>query len=353
MKLKPRIVSIRLGVRGNFAASRVWKGVTVLIDNFDRRFSYLRLSVTEKCNFRCSYCLPNGYKSRPNTPSFMTRGEIFTLASAFKDLGVSKIRLTGGEPTLRSDIVEIVRSLKQDVGIESVAMTTNGFRLSELLIPLKNAGLSALNISLDSLNADIFQRICGSPRGADVRNHIDRALSIGFEKVKVNCVLMKGVNDIELDDFLEFVKHRDVSIRFIELMRTGDNKDFFERHHADLDQFEKILERLGWAAIGRAHNSGPAREFSHSSYKGRIGLIAPYQKDFCNSCNRLRVSAQGGLRLCLFGDGEISLRPYLSSEASPSQLQEVIRHSLRIKPSSHKLHEHVFGMTSTLSAIGG
>ena len=325
----------------------------MLVDGFNRTFSYLRLSLTEKCNFRCTYCLPNGYKARPDLPQFLTRDEIYNLAAAFKELGVTKIRLTGGEPTLRGDIVEIVRTLKRDVGIASVAMTTNGYRLPELLSPLRDAGLTALNISLDSLKADLFREICGSARGAKVRDHIDEALSFGFDKVKVNCVLLKDINDTELDDFVGFVKDRDISIRFIELMRTGENKSFFDRHHMDTGRFEEILKASGWTLSERSYNSGPAKEFSHPSYRGRVGFIAPYQKDFCSSCNRLRVSAQGGLRLCLFGEGEISLRRFLGDKSDSEKLQKLVCDSLHIKPASHRLHENIFGMTSTLSGIGG
>lgn len=324
----------------------------MLVDSFDRTFSYLRLSVTEKCNFRCSYCLPNGYKHEPTTPQFLTLDEIRNLSLAFQRLGVTKIRLTGGEPTLRPDIIEIVRALK-DIGIESVAMTTNGFRLGQLLPDLKKAGLDALNLSLDSLNEKTFADICGSKRGSEIKSHVDTALSLGFKKVKVNCVLLKGVNDLELSDFLRFVADREISLRFIELMRTGGNKEFFEQHHLNSGMLERSLRAMGWCPSQGENNSGPAREFYHPGSLGKIGFISPYSEDFCKACNRLRVSSRGGLRLCLFGEGEISLRALLQKNSDSDQLQALICKSLRVKPKGHRLHENIYGMTNALSAIGG
>ncbi len=325
----------------------------MLVDSYSRRFSYLRLSVTEKCNFKCSYCLPNGYKPSSVKAEFLNLDEIYNLATAFKDLGVNKIRLTGGEPTLRADIVEIVRLLKQEIGIETVALTTNGYRLRELLEPLKQAGLDALNVSLDSLYSDKFKEICGSNLGEEIKNNIDLAIELGIAGIKINSVLLKDYNDDELDTYLQFVKSRKVSVRFIELMRTGDNKDYFEKHHIPLSGFAEKLNFMGWVSQKSLINSGPAKEYSHHEYVGKIGFISPYGSNFCSGCNRLRVSARGSLKLCLFGEGDVSLRELLQKKSQTAQLKELIFSSLQMKPQAHRLHENIYGVTHTLSSIGG
>lgn len=284
---------------------------------------------------------------------FLNLEEIYNLAAAFKSLGVCKIRITGGEPTLRADIVEIVRLLKKDLGIETIALTTNGYRLQELLGPLKKAGLDALNVSLDSLRSSTFKEICGSSLGDEIRNNIDLAKELGFSKIKINSVFMKNLNDNELGSYLDFVKNRQVAVRFIELMRTGDNKVFFEKHHVDLSEVESKLILLGWRPEKPQTNAGPAKEFYHQDYVGKIGFITPYRRDFCIGCNRLRVSAQGALKLCLFGEGEVSLRSLLQKNSDKDQLSELLCSSLQVKPQAHRLNENIYGMTHSLSSIGG
>lgn len=326
----------------------------MLTDSLDRKFSYLRLSVTEKCNFRCLYCLPNGYKNQiPGGSQFLAPNEIRHLAAAFKELGVRKIRLTGGEPTLRADIVDIVRILKSEVGIEEVALTTNAFSLSRLLPPLKEAGLDAINVSLDSLWPPSFKNICGADRGLEIRKALDFAREIQIKKIKINSVLLKGLNDHEVDDFVEYVRDRDVTVRFIELMRTGENKEFFEGRHLALAPVERKLIEAGWGKLPSTKTSGPAGEYQHRDFLGRIGFISPYARDFCQGCNRLRVSARGRLRLCLFGEGEVSLREHLQTKDGRGALKDLVLESLRLKAPRHRLHENIYGLSHSLSSIGG
>ncbi len=324
----------------------------MLVDHFSRHFRYLRLSLTEKCNFKCAYCLPNGYKG-PSIGTALELREIVNLGTAFKDLGIEKIRLTGGEPTLRPDLLSVIRALKDLVGIKQVALTTNGFRLEQDLERLRDAGLDSLNISLDSLQDEKFQSICGADKCSSIRRSLERALNLGFRHVKLNCVLLKGINDDEFDDFLAFVKTRPVSIRFIELMRTGMNKDYFERHHLPVREFEERLQSWGWVRKASDLVGGPAKEFEHRDSLGRVGFISPYNRDFCSSCNRLRVSSVGGLRLCLFGRGDVSLRPLLQRSEDLEHLKDEITSALKIKPQGHRLNEGQFGDMQSLSAIGG
>lgn len=324
----------------------------LLIDSYSRTFKYLRLSVTEKCNFKCSYCLPNGYKGRVTAP-FLNINEIKNLAIAFKELGVKKVRLTGGEPTLRMDLPQIIHMLKNDVGIREVALTTNGFCLKQIANQLKSSGLDSINISLDSLSPKIFNEICGADKGQIVLRSIDECIELGFKKVKINCVLLKNLNDNEFYNFIDYVRLRPISVRFIELMRTGDNKEFFKRHHISV--FNKIEELInkGWSVVESSETNGPAKEFKSNDSIGRIGFISPYSRDFCTTCNRLRISSLGGLRLCLFNEGDVSLRNLLQKEGDKELLKEKVRVSLRLKPDGHQLHQNKFGNMNSLSAIGG
>lgn len=323
----------------------------MLIDNHSRKFKYLRLSLTEKCNFRCSYCLPDGYKGCAS--KYLDLNEIRNLGMAFRDLGIEKIRLTGGEPTLRADLAQVIRILKEEVGLNQVALTTNGFRLEQDIENLKIVGLDSLNISLDSLQKNKFKDICGVDKCESIKKSIDRALELGFANIKINCVLLKDLNDVEFFEFVEFAKTRDISIRFIELMRTGDNRNYFDQHHLSVNVFEEKLLATGWQFNSPAATSGPAKEYRHANSIGRIGFISPYSKDFCSTCNRLRVSSVGGLRLCLFGEGDLSLRPLLQSPDDSIQLKQTIISALGLKSPGHRLHENIYGNMHSLSAIGG
>ena len=322
-----------------------------LRDRFNRRFSYLRLSITEACNFRCEYCLPNGYRGR--TRGFLDLDEIRRLVTAFAQLGTRKVRLTGGEPSLRRDFVDIVRTLRAIPGIERLAMTTNAYRLGRDAEALKTAGMDAINISLDGLEAGQFERITGDRRFNQVMAGIDSTLRLGFDRVKINTVLLRGLNDGALEQFFEFVRTRQVSVRFIELMRTGDNQAYFERRHVGGSLVREALLQAGWQAQARGSTDGPAIEYAHPDFAGRIGVIAPYSPGFCDSCNRLRVTARGGLRLCLFGNGNTDLRPLLARDDQLEALKAHIMLSLHDKAPAHLLHRGDFGDTPHLASTGG
>ncbi len=325
---------------------------TAIADGFGRTFPYLRLSVTDVCNFSCSYCLPDGYKKTGCAP-FMTQAEIVRLVKAFAALGTWKIRLTGGEPTVRKDFVEIAAAVNDVPGVRRLAFTSNGYKLPERAQEYYDAGLRAINISVDSLRPDQFKHITGHDRLHEVLDGVQASFEAGFKSVKLNTVLLKGLNDAELDQFIDFVEDKPVSLRFIELMRTHDNQKYFEAHHLPGTAVtEKLLER-GWRVRPRAEGAGPAQEFEHPDSAGTIGLIAPYSKDFCKSCNRLRVSAKGALHLCLFGEGGYSLRDYLQSDDQIEELQEKIMSLMNFKRSAHFLHEGNSGVRDHLASIGG
>ena len=326
--------------------------MATLIDGFGRTFPYLRLSLTEACNYRCSYCLPDGYQAN-GRPTFLALDEIQRLVRAFAAVGMRKIRLTGGEPSLRKDLPSIIAAVSATPGVQKIALTTNGCLLPRHVGLWREAGLTALNVSLDSLQPARFAAITGHDRFTEVTEGVEMALGLGFDAVKLNAVLLRGLNDDELPAWLEYLRERDIAIRFIELMRTGDNREYFERHHYRAEALEEQLINVGWTLTPRAPDAGPAREYAHPNYRGRIGIIAPYSKDFCAGCNRLRVTARGDLRLCLFGDFGIPLRPLLQSDADQEALIGRIATQLGLKAAGHGLHQGDTGLTPHLASIGG
>jgi cyclic pyranopterin phosphate synthase len=322
-----------------------------LVDGFGRSFHYLRLSVEDACNFRCQYCLPHGYH-KSEADSALSVAEIGRLTRAFAELGFWKVRLTGGEPTVRQDIVEIARTVSGTPGVRRVALSTNGYRLAELAKDLRTAGVAAVNVSVDSLNAARFAELTGKDSLGDVMNGIERSLELGLE-TKINAVLMKGLNDTEFGDFVGLTKERPVSVRFIELMPVADNKDFFAQRHLKAEHLVSWLAENGWKERARREGDGPARNFEKDGHNGSVGVIAPYAKDFCGSCNRLRVTSRGRLRLCLFSEADHSLRGFLQDDAQASELQERVKSLLGLKEVSHYLPEGKMGNTKHFASMGG
>ncbi len=324
-----------------------------LEDSYQRKFYYLRLSITDVCNFRCTYCLPNGYKPSHTNKSFLSLDELRRVVSAFAVCGTSKIRLTGGEPSLRRDFTDIIAMTAEQKGIEKVATTTNGYRLAKQAKAWRDAGLTHLNVSVDSLDPRMFYQITGENKFAEVMQGIDSAFEAGFKQVKVNAVLLKSLNDKELPRFLAWLKNTPIQLRFIELMQTGEMDSLFQRHHQSGISIRNYLIAQGWLLKAREKNDGPAEVFYHPDYVGEIGLIMPYKKDFCSTCNRLRVSALGKLHLCLFGDYGIELRDLLQADGQEAELVTRIQAQLIHKKQTHFLDQGHTGMTPNLASIGG
>lgn len=322
----------------------------MLIDSYGRRFYYLRLSVTDACNFRCSYCLPQGYRASDDTPQ-LTSAETATVVGAFASLGTKKVRLTGGEPSLRKDLPAIIAASKATPGIERVAVTSNGYKLPRVAEDWRAAGLDQLNISIDSLDPAEFARLTGHDCLPRVLDGIARAQQLGIE-VKVNAVLLQDGARRRLREFLCWLRHAPVTVRFIELMQTGDNRAYFTSNHLRGESIEQQLLRDGWQLLPRGRDAGPAREYQHPEYRGRIGLITPYGDNFCSNCNRLRISAQGRLHLCLFADHGIDLRREISRGDSRA-LADRVRHVVGQKAPQHYLDREQVGATRNLSMLGG
>jgi len=326
--------------------------MTRLADRHGRRFPYLRLSITPACNFRCRYCLPHGYRAEAGAAGPLSPDEIARLLRGFADLGMHKLRITGGEPSVRSDLADVLRTAAAVPGVEKLAMTTNGTLLSRRLPEWMDAGLDAINVSVDSLDRAAFARITGHDRLDDILHGVDMALAAGLSS-KFNAVLLKGVNDRELPRWLDYLRDHAVGLRFIELMQTGDNLAFFRDHHVRAETLEDEIREKGWEVLPRAVDAGPAREYRHRDYAGRIGIIAPYSKDFCAGCNRLRVTATGDLRLCLFGEFGIPLRLYLQRDDQRGELVRAIGGQIGRKEQGHFLHEGRTGITPHLASTGG
>jgi len=324
----------------------------VLTDTIGRRFEYLRLSLTDVCNFRCTYCLPEGYRKVAARAPDLSVDEIRRAVTAFARLGLWKVRLTGGEPTLRPDFTHIAKTVAAVPGIRRLAMTTNGYRLAERAAEWRDAGISAINISVDSLDPARFASITGHDRLEEVLRGVAAAKAAGFDSIKLNAVLMRGVNDDELAAMVAFVQDHDLSLRFIEVMRTNDNAAFFRERHVAGQSVIARLEAAGWTRMARAAGAGPAVEYAHPDASGRIGIIAPYARDFCASCNRLRLSSDGKLHLCLFGDGGLDLRPLLQDGAEAALGARIVALTATKTP-AHRLHQGNSGATPHLASIGG
>lgn len=323
----------------------------MLSDSFGRQFQYLRLSITDACNFRCNYCLPDGYDCDASR-DFLTLPELETLVTAFAHLGMKKIRITGGEPGLRKDLTDIIRLCRDTDGIEQVALTTNGFNLAKHAKSWVDAGLSALNVSADSLDPRMFKAITGHDKFDNILKGLEIADAAGIEKIKLNAVLLKQFNLDQLHDYLAWIANKNITIRFIELMKTGDNSQFFHENHVSGESIKQQLLALGWQQKIKSKLAGPAQEFYHPNSAGNVGLIMPYSRDFCNSCNRLRMSSKGKLHLCLFAESGVDIRQWLTAGDVDGACQAIVA-ALTTKTASHQLHQGFVGGTTHLAMLGG
>ena len=330
--------------------------MNILKDSFGRRFPYIRLSISDVCNFKCGYCLPDGYKiNKADNRTFINTQEIGRLAKALSELGVSKIRLTGGEPTIRKDYLEIIKIIKKNSGIKKTVITTNGYKLNKIAKNLKDSGLDGINISIDSLNSKTFKQITGHDRLHEILEGIQELQKLNFKNIKINAVLMKGINDSEKDfkEWSNFIKNNEIDFRYIELMQTGDNLDYFQKYHISANKFVDFLNNDNWIIQTFGKDAGPSKNFIKAEYKGKFGVIAPYSKDFCKSCNRLRITAKGDLRLCLFGNTGINIRHLMQKDDQIEELKDLILKQLNYKKESHYLEIGETGLNKNLSTIGG
>lgn len=334
------------------------RSAKVLVDPFGRRITYVRISVTDRCNLRCSYCMPRDSVQWFDQSSLLTYEEIERFAQAAASLGITKIRITGGEPLVRRDLVKLVERLARVEGIRDLAMTTNGTLLARYARELKAAGLSRLNVSLDTLRADRFREITGSDMFAQVWQGIEAALDAGFAPIKINVVVIKGFNEDELLDFARLTHSYPFHIRFIEYMPIGADREGWERAKVVPWQEIKSLitryERLE-PLPAQGCDSGPERVFSLCDAKGCIGFITPVSDEFCACCNRVRLTSDGKLRGCLMRDGEVDFREPLRSGATLDELRDLLRFAISRKPEKHLINSPDFEYSSfyTMNRLGG
>ena len=327
-----------------------------LRDSFGRTFPYIRLSITDVCNFKCGYCLPNGYQiDKSDNRKFLNINEIKRLAKGLSEMGVCKIRLTGGEPTVRKDFFDIVKILKNESGIKKVVMTTNGYHLDQKAKNIVDGGLNGINISIDSLNPETFKKITGHDRLNEILFGIKKLQNLGFGNIKVNAVLLNGINSSEKDfeEWSKFIKINKIDFRYIELMQTGDNLDYFKKYHISSNIFKNYLIKNKWIHQTLGRDAGPSLNYINPEYKGKFGIIAPYSKNFCKTCNRLRITSRGDLRLCLFGNTGISIRHLLQKDNQLEELKDLISKQLHFNKESHYLELGETGLTKNLSKTGG
>ncbi|MEE6473572.1 hypothetical protein FKM82_010089 [Ascaphus truei] len=306
-----------------------------LTDSFGRQHNYLRISLTEKCNLRCQYCMPEEGVKLTSKSELLTAQEILTLARLFVKEGVDKIRLTGGEPLIRPDVVDIIAQLRKLEGLKTIAVTTNGINLARQLPKLKEAGLDVLNVSLDTLVPAKFEFIVRRKGFHKVMEGINKAIELGYSPVKVNCVVMRGLNEDEILDFVQLTEKQPLEVRFIEYMPFDGNKWNFKKMVSFQEMLDTIRQRWPQLETIPTDISSTSKAFRVPDFQGQIGFITSMSEHFCGSCNRLRITADGNLKVCLFGNSEVSLRDWLRSEASEEELMQIIGAAVGRKKKQH------------------
>ncbi len=310
-----------------------------LVDRFDRQVRYLRLSVTDRCDFRCVYCMAEDMSFVPK-PEILSLEELYQVAAAFTALGVRKIRLTGGEPLIRNNIMSLVSRLGQLPGLDELVLTTNGSQLQRLAGPLRDAGVRRINISLDSLQPRKFRHLTRYGCLDQVLAGIEAARHAGFERVKLNAVILRGRNEDEVLDLVQFARDRGLDISFIEEMPLGHivEHDRLLSFCSSEDLRALIEQRYPLTALGDpAGTAGPTRYFSMADSASRIGFISPHSSNFCHLCNRVRVTVEGRLLLCLGNEHSVDLKPLLRSpDYSATKLRQTIVDAMSIKPERHE-----------------
>eukprot|EP00794_Sanderia_malayensis_P017674 gene17674-19436_t len=306
-----------------------------LTDKFGRKHDYLRISLTERCNLRCQYCMPENGVELTSKEKLLSTDEIIKIAGLFVKEGVTKIRLTGGEPLVRSDIIELCERLSSLDGLQDLALTTNGIVLAKKLPRLKQAGLTHLNISLDTLVPAKFDFITRRQGWTRVMEGIDKALELDYDPVKINCVVMNGVNEEEICSFVKFTEQKNIDVRFIEYMPFDGNKWNYKKFMSYHDMLEKIKSEFSDLERLEDRPNDTSKAYRVPGFVGRIGFITSMSEHFCGSCNRLRITADGNLKVCLFGNSEVSLRDELRSGHSDEMLLDVIATAVGNKKKQH------------------
>jgi cyclic pyranopterin phosphate synthase len=324
------------------------------MDPFGRKVDYLRISVTDRCNERCLYCMPEGYKGWERQPDHLTAGEIVRVVRVAAGLGFRKFRLTGGEPLVRGDVPDIVRAMTAIPGVECVGLSTNGTRLAALAQPLREAGLRTVNVSLDALDPEIYHRVTGGDVARVVAG-IRAAVAAGFERVKLNCVLMRGVNEAELWPLVLFAAEHGLPLRLIELMPLTLTEVLTEANFLPCGEAMQLLSRhdelIPQPECRLGH--GPAKYYQLKQTGALVGFIGALTNEhFCENCNKMRLTADGKVRPCLGNHAEVDLRGALRHGADDAVLKELLESALRSKPLEHEFRNN-YQPGRPMTAIGG
>ena len=323
-----------------------------LTDPFGRRIEYVRLSVTDKCNLRCFYCMPKGFRDFEQPEHWLTLDEIERVIRAFTELGVARVRLTGGEPLVRRDIIAMSQRLTALPGLADLSLSTNAVLLEKNAEDLKTAGVSRINVSLDTLKAERFRDITGGEL-QPVLDGLMAAKAAGLNPIKINMVAMKGINDDEFEDMVEFCLEHGFTLRFIETMPMGSTAGDATDHYLDLQTVKQDLARRYDLIPGVMPGGGPARYMQINNTDLRIGFITPISQHFCETCNRVRLSVDGTLYLCLGQDDKLELRPLLRGGISDEELKQVIINAIALKPEKHEFREKPEQVVRLMSMTGG
>ncbi|HEX9017978.1 MAG TPA: GTP 3',8-cyclase MoaA [Anaerolineaceae bacterium] len=328
----------------------------MLVDRFGRSITYLRVSVTDRCNLRCVYCMPPEGIVRQAHESIMRYEEIAAVVRVAAEAGIRKVRITGGEPLVRAGLPGLVRMIAAVPGIEDISLTTNGLLLERMAGELKDAGLTRINVSLDTLNPEKFTRITRGGKFETTWRGLEAAERLGLNPIKINVVAMRGVNDDELVDLARLSVERDWHVRFIELMPVNNQQPWGPGFPAPADiylpipEIKTALAPLGLVPVPAHLNDGPAVEYSLQGGKGRIGFISPLSEHFCQQCNRLRLTADGNLRPCLLQDIEV---PILAALRAGEPVLPYIQQAIDSKPSGHELAQAHLPTGRCMMQIGG
>lgn len=306
-----------------------------LIDKFGRTVDYVRISVTDRCDFRCVYCMAEDMTFVPRQ-QVLSLEEIATIAEAFSQLGVKRIRLTGGEPLVRKNILSLIERVGNIEALDELTITTNGSHLEKYAQALKTHGVKRINVSLDSLQADKFKQLTRTGNLTQVINGIDAAINAGFKKIKINAVILKGRNEDEIFDLVAFACDKEIDIAFIEEMPLG----LIDEHSRALsfyssDEIKKQLESQFTLIDSPQQTGGPSKYFQIQGHNSKVGFISPHSHNFCHQCNRVRVTAEGRLLLCLGNEHSIDLRAILRNGGSMSELKQAIINAMDLKPERH------------------
>ena len=316
-------------------------------DSFGRNINYLRISLTDRCNLRCKYCMPEDGITKCDHSEVLSLEEIYRIIVKFVELGVDKIRFTGGEPLVRKGIVDLISKVSKLEGVKEIAMTTNGILLKEMASELKQAGLSRVNISLDTLDSEKYKTIT---RGGDLKKTlegIEEAKRVGLTPIKINTVLIGGFNEDEAEDLINLTIKNDIDVRFIELMPIGEASDWAEEKFISN---QRILEKIsGLEPVKREDKSSPAVYYKLPGAKGRVGIINPISCKFCENCNRVRLTSSGKLKMCLHSNREIDLKTPLRQG---KDLKDIIIKAISEKEESHHLEDGEY-IDRNMNEIGG